>query len=73
MEEKLKETMFEVMLNEELSAVEEKSQHMKAQHHTRFFALRDVLEECELMQEYYSWRQDIMATAAAACAAEGVA
>ena len=73
MEEKLRETMFEVMLEQELSAVEENSQHKKALHHTRFFVLKEILEECDLLQEYYSWRADIMSAAAAACAAEGVA
>lgn len=70
---RLKETMFEMMLDEELSAASERSQHLKAQHHTRFFALKSVLEECDLVAEYYEFRQDVLDTAARAVAGEGVA
>ncbi len=54
--ERLKNTIFEMMLNEELSAASERSQHMKAQHHTRFFALKNVLEECDMTAAYYEYR-----------------
>lgn len=71
--ERLKNTIFEMMLNEELSAASERSQHMKAQHHTRFFALKNVLEECDMTAEYYEYRQEVLDTAARAVAGEGVA
>lgn len=67
--DKLKEKMFDVLLNEEYSALEETSQQIRALHITRSRALIDVLEEADMLDEYREWKADLIGVDAG----EGVA